>query len=1422
MARVALAPAPETTYEDPPNPFSAITDDLDQDSARSYEDCLRSFMARDYATCVGAALDHCQKTQRHDVIQFLSIALRRLGLEVLAERVADWALDVSAGTPYQALLAYMAGRIDLSSARAIANRAGIEHDFEFYVACRLSTTGELKVAAEMFEQLSARRPRSLVSILAWPERLLRGVTVDPIASPHPDQIASFALNIERLQTIQTFRTVQGEITRLAEVGEIDRALTRSRALSASIAERGDAFAEELATSLNNTAHILFTCGRYEESLPYYERSLVVLRSNSASSSVLIGNASNNLGNLYRELGRHADSIRVQLEALRARQTAFGDVHPFVLLSLLDLGHAYNAAGEQDEARGRYQEALRIVGLGIAVLKPFLGRLRRTVSRALAADDFDAARSWLSEALRVWETTTGTRKSTRDLLTLADLHLEAGHADRAEANIAEAQHRVGTSTQLDRAAAAECLYDLGRVDEARAELSAAAGHYREAFDILGETGTPRLLAVILLAMARTADRPKAEEYAQKALRIADDAGDSAVQAAAWHQFGTEQRATLRADEARSSFEKALTLRDPDDPWGRVQDLIELARLAILDTRLEAAEVWLSEVEALVGSEQPVPPSSSAVSLQLRGKIALARGRHDEALASLRAALERQSRDVPSNTSLRGSILADLGPLFTARGETRVARNLLEDALKFLSAEEMPIETGLVHISLANCEHSLRLLGKASANIRKAHELLEPILEVGHPFLGDLWLVAGSINLSAGAHKTAEAQLLRARRIFTRLQGPDAVPVSKIDLKLAVLQHLDGRWEESLATASQATVALEKSGLPNDEAYKWQAFALAALDRKEAAIEKMLLQTTLATANLHRVATTLPTAELSDACAGIARVLDGLLSLAVNPTLSDYAQQVFAAVQHGKAIAAETFAAQRQVVAASASEDVRVRGREIAELRSLIGRTLLQHPDQPLTADERQRLVGWEERDAELERDLVRGEPALDLSNRFHSVDAAAIGARLLSGEMLIEYVRFEDVDFRNPTTNVAERGEGRYCAFALIREASGSPLVRLFDLGPAADLETRVEGFREAIVNRRSVVHEHGIALRQRLIDPIVAAMGAPKALIVAADGALNALPFDALPWTDGCWLLDAVPISFVEVARDLLRVQPKSVWNDPVVIAAPDFDLRDKSDPESLSSEYVAFDQLKGAEREGRQVAARLSVEPLTGVNATESALRGVRSPRILHLATHGFFIPKARYHGRPDVFESLEVLSVPGEGKYLVGAERPSADEDSDSLVHPSRLRNPLLRCGIALAGANTWLAGGILPVAAEDGVVTGLDVTDLDLAGTALVVLSACETGLGVTEVGNGVLGLGQAFLLAGASTVIASIWKVADEVTTDLMDEFYRHLLAGDSRSGALRRAKLEIRARGFKDPVFWAPFVCIGDPSQLGEGFVATRS
>jgi CHAT domain-containing protein len=214
---------------------------------------------------------------------------------------------------------------------------------------------------------------------------------------------------------------------------------------------------------------------------------------------------------------------------------------------------------------------------------------------------------------------------------------------------------------------------------------------------------------------------------------------------------------------------------------------------------------------------------------------------------------------------------------------------------------------------------------------------------------------------------------------------------------------------------------------------------------------------------------------------------------------------------------------------------------------------------------------------------------------------------------------------------------------------------------------------------------------------------------------------------------------------------------------------------------------------------------------------------RFVHLATHGFFADAA--------FRSAFHHDLAGESMQLGGFEL---------LGRRSTItgRNPLILSGVVLAGADRP-AGTPAPgdPAGDDGILTAEEVADLDLSGTELVVLSACETGLGEVAGGEGVFGLQRAFALGGARTVIATLWKIDDRATQALMGEFYRQLWREGAPAGkleALRRAQLAMIRRYDRDmgslrglepidsggptpgpgrrslpPFFWAAFTLNGD-------------
>jgi CHAT domain-containing protein len=225
-----------------------------------------------------------------------------------------------------------------------------------------------------------------------------------------------------------------------------------------------------------------------------------------------------------------------------------------------------------------------------------------------------------------------------------------------------------------------------------------------------------------------------------------------------------------------------------------------------------------------------------------------------------------------------------------------------------------------------------------------------------------------------------------------------------------------------------------------------------------------------------------------------------------------------------------------------------------------------------------------------------------------------------------------------------------------------------------------------------------------------------------------------------------------------------------------------------LDRSGLVFTRLAGTATEAKALQSLLKLDAqnvLTGDRATEAKLRELHGPRILHVATHGFFLN--------DQEVALAFKSV-GFGR--------------ETLPLPLR-ENPLLRSGLALAGANARHSG-----ATDDGILTAAEAAQLDLLGTQLVVLSACETGVGTVQTGEGVYGLRRALVLAGAQAQVASLWKVADTATQELVVDYYERLLKGEGRSGALRavqKAMLMNPAR--QHPYYWAAFIPIGNWTPL---------
>jgi tetratricopeptide (TPR) repeat protein len=241
----------------------------------------------------------------------------------------------------------------------------------------------------------------------------------------------------------------------------------------------------------------------------------------------------------------------------------------------------------------------------------------------------------------------------------------------------------------------------------------------------------------------------------------------------------------------------------------------------------------------------------------------------------------------------------------------------------------------------------------------------------------------------------------------------------------------------------------------------------------------------------------------------------------------------------------------------------------------------------------------------------------------------------------------------------------------------------------------------------------------------------------------------------------------------------------------------------SLSRDYrgLRFDRLPGSEEEAKSVATLLGGDCVLrlGKDAREAELKAVVSPRVLHLATHGFYLSDQEFKRTNSLRDSWS-----GNIGTRWNASLPREDWE-----------NPLVRCGIALAGANHFTKSEIRNPKSEieDGLLTGLEASLLNLQGTELVILSACDSGSGEVKIGEGVMSLRRAFRIAGAESVLASHWKVNDKATTRLMTEFMKRWHDGEPRAKAWREAQLSLlHSKGakedFSNPYFWAAFTLTG--------------
>jgi len=484
----------------------------------------------------------------------------------------------------------------------------------------------------------------------------------------------------------------------------------------------------------------------------------------------------------------------------------------------------------------------------------------------------------------------------------------------------------------------------------------------------------------------------------------------------------------------------------------------------------------------------------------------------------------------------------------------------------------------------------------------------------------------------------------------------------------------------------------------------------------------------------------------------------------------------------------------------------------------------------------------------ERALAEKSATFRAELAWHRAGIDEVLAALPAESALLGYVRYSSE--RPPH----ERGRAdlgpppaSYLAFVLDR--SGRPPV-LVPLGPAQPIEAAVARWREEasrgpFVKGRTAAEadaryaDAGRALREAIWDPLTPHLGESERLFVVPDAALHLVSLQSLPTAEDRYLVEDGPLlHYLAAERDLVRPSGARPDGGLLAVGGPAFDAtspfasltdRPADEPDRAPSiepvatvaglmpfrggtsrcegfQNLRFRPLPAAAQEAEEVVALWTENTTTperpapslhleGPAATESAVkRYAPGRRILHLATHGFFLGDG-------------CRSAIDDARGIGGLDPATTARKGSAFGD-----NPLLHAGLAFAGANHRDAAG---PEEDDGVLTAEEIAALDLTAVEWAVLSACDSGTGTVRAGEGVFGLRRAFQIAGVETVIMSLWSVKDEPTRQWMNSLYQaRLELGMSTSEAVGKAYLDIlekrrRGRASTHPFYWAAFAAVGD-------------
>jgi len=969
----------------------------------------------------------------------------------------------------------------------------------------------------------------------------------------------------------------------------------------------------------------------------------------------------------------------------------------------------------------------------------LDSLQKQVGQLNQAGKFAEAIPIAEDSLKLAEKAFGPNhpQTALWLNNLAELYNSMGHYSEAEPLLQRALTIEEDAFGSDSPSAARILQNLGNLYRTKSDYAKAEPLLERALKIFEKDWGPShansahaAAAIVLNDLSaiyvETGDYPKAVLALERSLKMLEEAlgPDHPRTGMTLNNLAEVYRLMGVFAKAEPLYQRALQIDEralgPDHP----DTALVLNNIAMLHQSMgdyAKAEPLLQR--ALKTYEKALGPDHPKVGTTFNNLAELYRSIGDYAKAAplSKRALDIYERALGPDHPEVGVIVNNLAMLHHLEGHYAQAVSLYERMIKIEEKHFGPnhpkVAGGLSNLAMLHEEQEE--YAKAEPLLKRALAIYEKAMGLHHPDTGTILNNLAHLYNSMGDYAKAEPLYQRALKIREKALGPDHQDTANTLNNLAFLKIDLGEAKEAVPLIAQARQAEERS-LSNILSF--------TSEQQRLAFQKTTRPYTL-------LATLGNAAELAERVLrqkGV--VLDSL-------------------VEDRLVAEASNDPKQREII-----EQLRAAKQRLMQLVLEVPKDLSESA-QKRRAVEKARLSGEVE---QLEAGLARQVAGLGKARRALSVTVAQVQSALPKQATLVELLHYDHYHGKN-------KWELSYGAIVIA--PAGEP--KWVPLGSAAEIEKSIKLYRKSA---RGETNEATLStvlkkLQEQVWAPVERALPAgTTTVIVSPDAELSFVSFATLLTPDDRFLSEKYSIHYMASGRDLLRETKTAEGSKTTmrVFANPDFAtnedrvalVKEETRKVALRSiemrdlQSILLPNLPGTEKEAKQLEERANkagwqTQGSMGPNATEAELRKVNSPRVLHLATHGFFLPEID-------------LGAPRNGFSRTEADIPKG-----------KLLNPMHRSGIAVAGAQTtlhaWAKGEVFPTE-NDGIVTAEEVGGLKLNDTWLVVLSACDTGSGEAKAGEGVMGLRRGFVQAGTQNLLMTLWPISDETTVNIMLNFY----------------------------------------------------